>query len=916
MLWCLRRLLAGVAATGAALPLFAAEVHVIERAEYGGTVETLRDQTLYTLNNYVTQSAPILGGYIFTHWTTSAAEGFQERDVFGRAFDAAPFTLYGEMTLTAHYVGSDVDSDGDGVPDGYELYWYGDLSKNAASDTDGDGMTFAEEIAAGTNPLFADRSLSGVVSGESTECLYNPNGYHSYVMRSEPEGELLTTTIGYAKPGETVTTPKMDRLGSFFAYWTRDGVRVADILGRAADEAKFTMPNADVELVAVAEYDNMRRAALYWYGSATATDSDTDGDGMTLAEEVAAGTNPLFADRSLSGVVSGESEVWQYNPNNYHEYVFRSEPEGALFETASAMATPGTQLETPAMDRKTSFFAYWTRNGERVADALGRAKDQVPFVMPQEDVEFVAWEIDDDYERAKMYWYGDSSVRVESDTDGDGMTLAEEIAAGTNPLFPDRSLSGITSDASDEVEMNLQPYEKVRGAIVDNAYTEMFGTEVFGNGGAVWPVVADLNGDGLWDLVVCLENGAQVFLNVGSAGNPEFVGGDAALAANADLEMNSVAKLDDMTLDVSPPDDALSATTNGVALLVSDSEGRIWYYAGNGEQVTGNSFTLQHKVWGGSFAGFAQGLRLAAVDWEDDGDLDCLAGTADGKLMLLRDPKVGRPTNLKALAGVDNILLTWDPNAQSRIRGYRVYRDDIRIAQPQLPTHRDFPGEGGAFDYKVSSVSRFYTAGNSTPTETESMPTEAVRAELGQVKFFWNDVAVKCGEKAEVMLSIENSMNYNATGQSQTVVYAPEYLTPVKVAKTGLTENCELEYEVVNDGEWQITITGSLPAGGGKFLTLVFETVKDGTTKVGGDEGATVSIAAADTPIVPYRLGDVDGDGDVDIEDLRLLAKLKSAAGRKPTASQLKAGDFNGNGKLDNADYQELRKQLKQKGVL
>ena len=974
MLGRFRRLSIVVAAC-AAISLFAAEVHVVERAEYGGTIETLRDQTLYTGSNYVTQVAPKLGGYIFTHWSTSATEGFQGRDVFGRAFDAAPFTLYDNVTLTAHYEEDGLDSDNDGIADGHELYWYGNLAASALTDTDGDGMTFAEELAAGTNPLYPDRSLSGVVTGDSSEWTYNPSNYHAYVIRSEPEGELFATVTGYAKTGDAVTTPTMDRLGGFFACWKRDGARVADVLGRAMDAASFEMPDADVELVAVASFDDMERASLYWYGSTgVSPSSDTDGDGMTFEEEVKAGTNPLFPDRSLSGVVSGESAEWLYNPSNYHAYVFRSEPEGALFETVSGMAMPGVELATPMVDRRTCFFAHWTRNGERVADALGRAEDQVVFAMPAEDVELVAHEIENEIERAKMYWYGDASVGMDGDTDGDGMTFAQEIAAGTNPLFPDRSLSGVESDVSVGVEMNLQPYEQMQGAIVAGAYSQMFTSPVagnaatsatFGNGGAVWPVVADLNGDGLWDLIVVGETTTNVFLNVGRKGNPEFVedaSGAFAERAMPFAETNSVAKLEGLSLDVPASDDALSATSgdanqDGVAdLLVSDGEGRIWFYAGDPQPADSEpqalTYTLQHKVWGGSYAGFAQGLRLAAVDWEDDGDLDCLAGTADGKLMLLRDPRVGRPTSLKALAGVDNVLLTWDPNAQSRIRGYKVYRKETEGIQgtttdnsldgfvalipgvpfvsssftTALPTYRDFPGGGQGLSnlpecfYKVSSVSRFYTAGNSTPTETESMPSEAVRAELGKVKFFWNSVAVNLGEQAAVMLSIENSMNYDVTGKTQTIIYDPAYLAPVKVVKSGLTEGCDVQCSVVREGEWQISIIGAvgggtstLPAGSGKFLTLVFDTVKEGTTKVGGDSGATVLIAAASEP-VPHRLGDLDGDGDVDKDDLQLLAMLKSGVGQHPTAYQLMAGDFNGNGKLDNADFQALKELLKDGG--
>ena len=73
---------------------------------------------------------------------------------------------------------------------------------------------------------------------------------------------------------------------------------------------------------------------------------------------------------------------------------------------------------------------------------------------------------------------------------------------------------------------------------------------------------------------------------------------------------------------------------------------------------------------------------------------------------------------------------------------------------------------------------------------------------------------------------------------------------------------------------------------------------------------------AARPEIVPYQLGDVNGDGKVDELDVRLLAQLKNAAGRKWTVQQLKAGDFNGNGKLDNADYQALRAMLKEQGLL
>ena len=944
----------------------AAVVHVCQQTLAGGVATQLSDETLETGADYTTRTAPALSGYIFTHWSISTTQVLVNRDRLGRALDAAAFRLYEETTLTANYLPASQDTDADGVADGYEFYWYGGLAFSPDSDTDNDGRTFAEELAAGTDPLMADESrVGGVVWEDGALLQYNPGGLWSYTVRSEPEGVLFATLTDYAEPGTVLPIPSA---GGNLAYWSINGVRQVDRHGRALDTLAVTMPSNAIEIVAIAESDALRRAALYWYGNPdVSAQSDTDGDGRTFAEELAAGTDPLMADESrVGGVVWAEGALLQYNSSGLWPYTVRSDPEGVLFATLTDYAEPGEVVPIPTV---VGNLAYWTVDGVRQADRHGRALDTLAVAMPSNAVEIVALSESDASRRAALYWYGNPDVSAQSDTDNDGRTFAEELAAGTDPLMADESrVGGVVWADGSLLEADLQPFDQAQGAIVDGAYSQIFTSPIAGNGATsatfgggtqIWPVVADLNGDGLFDIVVLSATTTNVMLNVGTKGNPEFIdGGDAIATSGVDLATNSTAKLVSLTLDVPAPADALSATYGDADqdglddLLVSDSAGRIWYYRGNGERGTGNgqtvqpsncqTFVLQHKVWGGSYPGFAEGLMLAAVDWEDDGDLDCLAGTADGKLMLLRDPKAGRPTNLRAFAGVDNVLLTWDPNAQSRIRGYRVYRGNGergmgngelgtensepgtvfgRIAQTQLPTYRDFPGEGGEFAYKVSSVSRFYRAGNSTPTESESVPTEAVTARLGGVRFFWNDAGAKVGERVEVVLSIENALNFNVAGRNEAVAYDPAFLRPVEVRKSGLTEGCELTAAVAGNGDpsagsWNISMTvGVLPAGSGRFLTFVFEALQTGETKVGGAQGATVAITAAAAP-APYRLGDLNGDGQITHEDLQLLARLKNGNGQKPTADQIRAGDFNGNGKLDNADYQAMKKLLREEGVL
>ena len=277
-------------------------VHVYEKTSAGGVETQIADCTLDTGRSYVTQTAPQKSGYIFTHWTISTQQAFSPRDDWGRSYDSAPFKLYEETTFVANYLPISQDADNDGIADGYELYWYGSLAESAQSDSDGDGKTFAQELAAGTNPLFAERHEEGPVKyADDALWLYNPFGYAPYTIRSEPEGALFATISGYKRPGEQIVSSDSyvaSVSSSRFAYWSLNGARQADAWGRAVDSISLAMPSNAVEIIAVAESDYNARMSLYWYGNTTTTmDSDTDNDGKTFAQELAAGPNPLFAER-------------------------------------------------------------------------------------------------------------------------------------------------------------------------------------------------------------------------------------------------------------------------------------------------------------------------------------------------------------------------------------------------------------------------------------------------------------------------------------------------------------------------------------------------------------------------------------------------------------------------------------------
>jgi len=104
-----------------------------------------------------------------------------------------------------------VDTDGDGLPDAWELTHYGSLADGPGADTDGDGQTSLEEYLAGTNPNDPSSVLAitshNSTAGTSTTLTWKSVMNRNYrIQQSTDLNSWIDSGLGIIAPAGATTT--------------------------------------------------------------------------------------------------------------------------------------------------------------------------------------------------------------------------------------------------------------------------------------------------------------------------------------------------------------------------------------------------------------------------------------------------------------------------------------------------------------------------------------------------------------------------------------------------------------------------------------------------------------------------------------------------------------------------------------
>jgi formylglycine-generating enzyme required for sulfatase activity len=476
-------------------------------------------------------------GYRFTGWTL---DGQRFADATGRAINPVTLVLYQPETLMAHYVPETEDADLDTLPDWQEFDFYGDLDESATSDTDLDGITFADELVHGNHPNLPDEMDAGGISfrmGSLATLILDFNFVPFHEVSSPPGIHALTEVVQIGTTIQLSDVPEVSN-GYRFIGWYQGFFRLdspfslqppyMNVSMETTFEARYLEELEDMDGDGIPDwYEQFHYTSLTRDAS-----SDTDNDSIPLAREIIRGDLPTLADEHVEGGISFRaSGLLEVNLSGLPSLTLTSSPAGFVSEVITAET--GSLVTSPDLwdfSENGFRFAWWELDGTRQTDITGASAGQFSVILDTDRTGIAVFinELEDSDADGLLDWReyhytGTLSADAASNPDLDAYDFATELLRGYHPSLFDEIIEGGVSfrASSGLLAVNLQVFDRLTHLSVDGVPEEVFSpdpTLVTG-----WsfsppsvPALGDWDGDGDADLFVAAGDGLYVYENIGS----------------------------------------------------------------------------------------------------------------------------------------------------------------------------------------------------------------------------------------------------------------------------------------------------------------------------------------------------------------------------------------------------------------